>query len=248
MADITKRRLDQLLVERGAFASRARARDAVARGCVRVDGKPIAKPGAAVAPDASIAVDDDAQRYVARSALKLVAGLDAFAVDPMGWHALDVGQSTGGFTQILLERGATHVTGVDVGHDQLHPDIAADRRVTVLEGINARDTSALPMGPFDLAVVDVSFISLQLVLPAVLPRLAASGTAIALFKPQFEVGRAAIGKGGRVTSEAAEEQALSELLDRLSRLGWRVAASIRSPLPGGDGTVERLLHLVRTPG
>lgn len=241
---MARARLDQVLVARGHFTSRARARDAVQRGCVQVSGKTAAKHGQMVDESATITIDDPAQPYVARSALKLVAALDAFKIDVAGLHPLDVGQSTGGFTQVLLERGATHVTGVDVGTGQLDASLRNHPNVTFHEGVNARDAEALPGGPFDLAVVDVSFISLALVLPAVMEKLGDGAPVVALFKPQFEVGKVNIGKGGLVSDEAAIEHAQSTLLQHLATLGWRMAASIRSPLPGGDGNVERLLHLV----
>lgn len=244
---MARARLDQLLVARGHFSSRARARDAVLRACVTVDGKTATKHGQIVPEDAAISIDDPAQHYVARSALKLVAALDAFGFDVEGLHGLDVGQSTGGFTQVLLERGASHVTGVDVGTGQLDASLQTHPQVTFHEGVNARDASALPVGPFDLAVVDVSFISLTLVLPAVMDRLTDGGPVFALFKPQFEVGKAHIGKGGLVSDETAIAGALNNLVDQLASQGWRLAASIRSPLPGGDGNVERLLHLVPAP-
>lgn len=244
---MARARLDQLLVARGHFPSRARARDAVLRACVKVDGKTAAKHGQMVDETATISIDDPAQHYVARSALKLVAALDAFRLDVTGLHGLDVGQSTGGFTQVLLERGAAHVTGVDVGTGQLDTSLRNHPKITFHEGVNARDADALPTGPFDLAVVDVSFISLRLVLPAVIEKLAPSTPIVALFKPQFEVGKANIGKGGLVSDETATESAHKDLLQHLSELGWSQTASIRSPLPGGDGNVERLLHLVGTP-
>lgn len=244
---MTRARLDQLLVARGQFSSRARARDAVLRACVSVDGKLATKHGQMVDENATITIDDPAQHYVARSALKLVAALDAFAIDVSNLQALDVGQSTGGFTQVLLERGAAHVTGVDVGSGQLDACLRNHPKISFQEGVNARDANALPDGPFDLAVIDVSFISLALVLPAVIEKLAKGAPIVALFKPQFEVGKINIGKGGLVSDEGATEKAHQTLIDVLLPLGWCQTASIRSPLPGGDGNVERLLHLVRAP-
>ncbi|RUZ98505.1 TlyA family RNA methyltransferase, partial [Mesorhizobium sp. M7A.F.Ca.CA.002.05.1.1] len=141
-----RQRLDDLLVQRGLFASRSRARDAVERGTVTVDGVIARKPGQSVLPQCLVAIDDPAQGYVSRAALKLIGGLDHFGLDPAGSEALDIGASTGGFTQVLLERGVVHVTAVDVGHGQMHPDIGGDPRVTVIEGLNARD----------LAVADLS--------------------------------------------------------------------------------------------
>lgn len=243
---MARARLDQLLVARGQFSSRARARDAIRRACVKVNGQLARRHGQLVDDNADLIVDDPAQHYVARSALKLVAALDAFQLDVSERHALDVGQSTGGFTQVLLERGASHVTGIDVGVRQLDDSLKDHPDVTFHEGVNARDPSALPDGPFDLAVVDVSFISLTLVLPAIAEKLTAEAPIIALFKPQFEVGKAHIGKGGLVTDEAAVKAAQSALFNDLAELGWQFAASIRSPLPGGDGNIEQLLHLVRS--
>ncbi|MEM6381150.1 MAG: TlyA family RNA methyltransferase [Pseudomonadota bacterium] len=245
MAASGRTRLDQALVARGYFSSRARARDAVERGCVVVDGQVARKPGQLISSDDPVSVDDPASRYVARSALKLSAALDAFGVDPAGRHALDVGQSTGGFTQVLLERGAAHVTGVDVGHGQVHPSLQDHQQITILEGINARHADQMPVGPFDLAVIDVSFISLRLILPVVASRLKRGGPAVALFKPQFEVGRSSVGSGGIVTQPDAVDEALDGLERAVPQLGLRWHASIRSPLPGADGNVERLVHLVR---
>ena len=237
-------RLDELLVRRGLFATRSRARDAIERGTVTVGGRATTKPGLAVTDDAVITVDDPARRYVSRAALKLIAGLDAFAVDPKGRTALDIGASTGGFTQVLLERGAAHVIALDVGHGQLDPALRADRRVTGIEGLNARDLGEGHLGGrhSDLIVSDVSFISLTLALPPAL-RLAAPGAAgIFLVKPQFEAGREAIGKGGllREPDEAPRiAERLRAWLDTVP--GWRAVSLIDSPIEGGDGNREFLL-------
>ena len=191
-------RLDELLVLRGDFATRSRARDAIERGAVRVDGEVAAKAGRSVALDTPIQIDDPARNYVSRAALKLIAGLDHFQLDPRGRRVLDIGASTGGFTQVLLERGAAHVTAIDVGHGQLDAGLAADPRVTSIEGLNARDLGAghLGAGQPDFLVCDVSFISLKLALPPALALAAPGARAVLLVKPQFEAGRAAIGKGG----------------------------------------------------
>ena len=241
---MTRARLDQLLVARGAFPSRARARDAVLRGCVSVNGATAAKPGQMVDENAALAVDDPAQAYVARSALKLKTALEMFDIAVEGLHVLDVGQSTGGFTQVLLGAGATHVTGIDVGHGQLDPSLVDDPRVTALEGINARDADTLPAGPFDLAAIDVSFISLSLILPSVTTRLTGGAPILALFKPQFEVGQAAIGKGGVVQDTAATAAAWDGVISSAARLGYGLAGSCRSPIAGGDGNVETVMHFV----
>ena len=179
-------RLDRLLVARGLVPTRARARDAVLRGTVRVDGAPASKPGQTVGEGAALALDDPAAPYVSRAALKLVAGLDAFGIDAAGAHALDVGASTGGFTQVLLARGAAQVTAIDVGHGQLAPALRADPRVTAIEGLNARDLTMdrLPHAP-GLVVADVSFISLRLALPPALDLARPGARCVLLVKPQF---------------------------------------------------------------
>jgi len=237
-------RLDEILVRRGLFATRSRARDAIERGTVTVGGMAATKPGLAVNDDAAIAVDDPARRYVSRAALKLVAGLDAFAVDPAGRMALDIGASTGGFTQVLLERGAARVIALDVGHGQIDPCLRADPRVTVIEGLNARDLGDEHLGGArpDLLASDVSFISLTLALPPAL-RLAAPGAAgIFLVKPQFEAGREAIGKGGLLRDPDDAPRAAERLRAWLDTVpGWRATGLIASPIEGGDGNREFLL-------
>lgn len=240
-------RLDELLVSRGLFATRSRARDAILRGTVTVDGAPATKPGQAASEAAEIAVADPARSYVSRAALKLVHGLDAFGFDPKGRSALDIGASTGGFTQVLLERGAAHVTAVDVGHGQMRPEIAADPRVSSLEGVNARDITAgmLPGGTADMVVSDVSFISVRLALPPALKLAARGALAVLLVKPQFEVGRDAVGKGGIVDREAAHAVAEELLIWLDSQPGWRAVGLAPSPIEGGDGNREYLLGGVK---
>lgn len=239
-----KARLDDLLVTRGFFASRSRARDAVVRGTVLVDGRPQTKPGSRIARDAALVVDDPARAYVSRAALKLVAALDRFGLDPAGAGALDIGASTGGFTQVLLERGAQHVYAVDVGHGQLDADLAADPRVTNLEGLNARDLapSHLDGRSVRFIVSDVSFISLKLALPAALDLAGEGAGAAFLVKPQFEAGRAAIGKGGILRDPALGERIAEDMAAWLeSRPGWRGLGTMPSPIAGGDGNREYLL-------
>ncbi|SCD22569.1 TlyA family RNA methyltransferase [Brucella inopinata] len=237
-------RLDQLLVERGFFATRSRARDAIQRGTVKVDGRPITKPGQMVARDATLAVDDPASAYVSRAALKLVAALDHFDLDVKGRTALDIGASTGGFTQVLLERGAHHVIAIDVGHDQLHESLRHDPRVTSKEGVNARalEFAHLDTRAVDCVVSDVSFISLRLALPPALA-LAEKGAICALLvKPQFEAGREAIGKGGILRDPAYGERMAQELKSWLeTQPGWRALGLCPSPIEGGDGNREYLL-------
>jgi 23S rRNA (cytidine1920-2'-O)/16S rRNA (cytidine1409-2'-O)-methyltransferase len=244
----SRTRLDELLVRRGLFASRSRARDAIERGTVTVGGLPASKPGLAVAEDAPVAVDDPARRYVSRAALKLIAGLDAFAVDPVGRMALDIGASTGGFTQVLLERGAAHVIALDVGHGQIDPGLRADTRVTVIEGLNARDLGEEHLGGRqpDLLVCDVSFISLTIALPPALDLAAPGAAGVFLVKPQFEAGRAAIGKGGLLHDPQEAPRVAERLrawLDAVPR--WRATGLIASPIEGGDGNREFLLAGVK---
>lgn len=237
-------RLDELLVRRGYFASRSRARDAIARGTVRLDGVPAIKSGQKVGDDAEIAVDDPARAYVSRAALKLAAGLDSFDLDPAGTTALDIGASTGGFTQVLLERGAAHVFAVDVGYGQFDAGLAADERVTVLEKLNARDLTPARLGGRrpDFLVCDVSFISLKLALPAALGMAAPGARCLLLVKPQFEAGRAAIGKGGLLRDPAGGERIAADLAAWLGEQpGWRALGVRPSPIEGSDGNHEFLL-------
>jgi 23S rRNA (cytidine1920-2'-O)/16S rRNA (cytidine1409-2'-O)-methyltransferase len=239
-------RLDQLLVARGLAPSRARARDAILRGTVRVGGAPASKPGLDVAENAALDLDDPAAGYVSRAALKLVAALDAFGpahgLDVAGRDALDLGASTGGFTQVLLERGVARVAAVDVGHGQLHPTLATDPRVTAVEGLNARDLVAadLPFPP-DCVTADVSFISLTLALPPALALARPGAVGVFLVKPQFEVGRAGIGKGGLVRPDADLAAVFARLDAVLIAAGWAPLGRIASPIAGGDGNAEHLL-------
>jgi 23S rRNA (cytidine1920-2'-O)/16S rRNA (cytidine1409-2'-O)-methyltransferase len=244
----TRMRLDELLVRRGFFASRSRARDAVERATVKVEGITVTRPGAPVDAAVVVEVDDPARAYVSRAALKLVAGLDRFGLDPTGAAALDIGASTGGFTQVLLERGAKHVLAVDVGHGQIAPALAADPRVTVREGLNARDLASGDLGGIspDFIVCDVSFISLKLALPPALSLAAPGAKGLFLVKPQFEAGREAIGKGGLL--KKAEDgplvaEAVAEWLDGVP--GWRGLGLRDSPIAGGDGNREFLLGAIR---
>ncbi|RJG45998.1 TlyA family RNA methyltransferase [Mesorhizobium sp. DCY119] len=244
----TRQRLDELLVARGLFASRSRARDAIERGTVTVDGTVAAKAGQGVSPEAVIAVDDPAQAYVSRAALKLIAGLDHFSIDPSGCTALDIGASTGGFTQVLLERGAAHVVAIDVGHGQMHESLKADPRVRCIEGLNARELSAGDLNGHapDLIVSDVSFISLKLALPPALDLAQSGAHGIFLVKPQFEAGREAIGKGGLLKNPADAPliaEALKEWLDAVP--GWRAIGICPSPIEGSDGNREFLLAGVK---
>jgi 23S rRNA (cytidine1920-2'-O)/16S rRNA (cytidine1409-2'-O)-methyltransferase len=241
------KRLDMVLVERGLAPTRARARDAILRGHVTVAGEVAAKPAQTVEDGAEIAVDDPAAAYVSRAALKLIAGLDRFGFSPNGRVALDLGASTGGFTQVLLERGARTVFAVDVGHGQLDPKLDADPRVVSREGVNARDLTAADVGEAPGAIVaDVSFISLRLVLPPALKLAAPGAWGVFLVKPQFEAGRDAIGKGGIVRDATLGERTAADLATWLeTEMGWRIAGVIMSPIEGGDGNREFLLGAER---
>ena len=241
---MSKQRLDQHLVDLGHFPSRARARDAILRGTVKVNENPCSKPAQKVGPDVSIQVDDPASRYVSRAALKLIEGLDVFGIDPDGKICLDIGASTGGFTQVLLERGATRVHAIDVGHDQLHESLRKHPQVIATDGLNARDltTEHLNGDKPELLVSDVSFISLKLALPPSLDLAAPGAGGIFLVKPQFEAGKDNIGKGGLVDPGIAEKTA-EELWAWLSTVpGWQADMLIPSPVKGGDGNSEWLLH------
>lgn len=242
-------RLDQVLVRRGLYDSRSRARDAIARGAVLVDGRAITKPGTPVSANAAISLSDPAREYVSRAALKLKAGLAAFGFDPAGRTALDIGASTGGFTQVLLEAGAAHVIAVDVGHGQLHPSLGGDERVTSLEGLNARDLIARDLDGREIGalVSDVSFISLRLALPPALGLASPGAFAVLLVKPQFEAGRAAIGKGGLLKDPALGPVIAQELAEWLgTQPGWRASGPIPSPIEGGDGNQEFLIGAVKS--
>jgi 23S rRNA (cytidine1920-2'-O)/16S rRNA (cytidine1409-2'-O)-methyltransferase len=234
-----RQRLDEALVARGLYASRARARDAVLRGVVLVDGKPAVRPSQPVASASKLTTIDTAKDYVSRAALKLKHAIAFFGLQVKGSRCLDIGASTGGFSQVLLEEGAAHVTAIDVGHRQMK---LSDPRLSLIEGLNARDLSAshLSQNP-DLIVCDVSFISLKLALPPAL-ELAVQGAAlVALIKPQFEVGREGVGKGGVVTSHAEQARVCKEIVAFLMNEGWSVLGVTDSPLLGGDGNQEFLV-------
>ena len=232
-------RLDQALEARGLTPSRARARDAILRGTVEVNGIVAAKPNQQVDETDIITLYDPAAGYVSRAALKLIAGLDAGGIDPAGRTCLDLGASTGGFTQVLLERGARHVYAVDVGHGQLHDSLQHDSRVTSLEGVNGRDlTPDLIPKPIELIVSDVSFVSILKVIFPALALCTPGATAIILIKPQFEVGRDNIGKGGIVTDPVAVDEAVERIVTAMAAAGWDRTFAIPSPITGGDGNRE----------
>lgn len=234
------RRLDVELVRRGLVPSRAQASEAIAAGKVRVDGVVATKPGLQVSD--AVGIDAEAPHpWVSRGGVKLAHALDAFGVDPAGLHCLDVGASTGGFTDVLLARGAKRVVAVDVGVGQLHPRLRGDARVVSLESTDARSlTAELVLEPPALIVCDASFISLSKLLTRPLELAARSARLIALFKPQFEVGRENIGKGGIVTNAVATKAAANGISAWLEQAGWTVENWTDSPITGGDGNHERL--------
>ncbi|GJD49637.1 Hemolysin A [Methylobacterium crusticola] len=238
-------RADRLLVEAGHFESRARARAAIEAGLVSADGAAVRRASDLLARDAAI-VAEAPHPYVSRGGLKLAAALDAFGFDPAGRVCLDVGASTGGFTDVLLRRGAARVHAVDVGRGQLHPRLAADARVAALEATDARalDPSLLPEPP-GLLVIDVSFIGLRLVLPGLVPLLAPEAALVALIKPQFEAGRERVGRGGLVRDEAVQAEVCAAVRSLVETLGLAVAGLIPSPVEGGDGNREFLIGAVR---
>jgi 23S rRNA (cytidine1920-2'-O)/16S rRNA (cytidine1409-2'-O)-methyltransferase len=244
---MSKTRIDVLLVDRGMFESRSKAQAAIQAGGVRVAGRIIDKPSEMIPDNAEIAAQA-AHPWVGRGALKLAHALAHWLISPSGRVVLDIGASTGGFTQVCLEGGASRVYAVDVGRGQLHPQVMADPRVVNLEGLDARrlDGGHLPQAP-DLIVCDASFIGLAKALPAALGLAAPGADLIALVKPQFEVGPAKVGKGGLVRDEADRRSALDGVRTFLEDAGWRVAASMDSPIEGSDGNREYLIH-ARAPG
>ena len=238
---MTRKRADVLLVERGLFESRAKARAAIEAGGVSVGGRVVAKASEAVDEDADI-VAEPAHPWVGRGALKLVHTLDLWPVAVDGRVVLDVGASTGGFSQVCLARGAARVYAVDVGRGQLHPKVADDRRVKTLEGVDVRSLTPqiIPEAP-GLIVVDVSFIGLAKALPAALALAAPGADLVVLVKPQFELSPEQIGKGGLVKDEAARLEALAGVRRFVEESGWTVRATTDSPIAGGDGNREFLL-------
>jgi 23S rRNA (cytidine1920-2'-O)/16S rRNA (cytidine1409-2'-O)-methyltransferase len=233
-------RADLFLVEHGYAASRAEAQAAIAAGTVTRDGQVIAKPSQTLTGDMAI-VYAPAHPYVSRGALKLVAALDRFGLSPQGLVCLDIGASTGGFTQVLLERGAARVFAIDVGHGQLHAKIANDPRVISLVNTNARELSPVVLGEEVQAIVaDVSFISLKLALPRALAMAPKDAWLVALVKPQFEVGKDNLGKSGIVRDEAVRNAARDDIAAWLAEQ-WTVLGTMDSPIAGGDGNREFLI-------
>ncbi|MEI8144801.1 MAG: TlyA family RNA methyltransferase [Alphaproteobacteria bacterium] len=241
MSGSLKSRADVLLVERGLFDSRAKAQAAIAAGLVTADGRVVKKPSDMLLASAVIAASA-AHPWVSRGGVKLEAALETFSIPVAGRTCLDVGSSTGGFTDVLIARGAARVYAVDTGRDQMAGRLAAHPNVTLMEGTDIRtlDPTRLANTP-DLAVVDVSFIPLGLVLPAVAPLMAVPSDLVVLIKPQFEVGRSRIGKNGVVKDVAAREAVCGEVAEKVRDLGWTVSGTMESPITGGEGNVEYLL-------
>ena len=237
-----KKRLDRLLVEAGLAPTRAQAADLIRRGHVTVAGKPQSKPGVLVTADAALEVSAEAGAYVSRGGVKLAWALDAFGFGPTGRVVLDIGASTGGFTDVLIARGAAKIYAVDVGRGQLHPKLRADPKVIALEGTDARalDRTVIREGVTAI-VADVSFIGLALALPAALGLAEPGAWLVALVKPQFEAGRAAVGKGGIVRDEAARRNAVARVRHFIQGTGWTVVGEIASPIRGGSGNEESLI-------
>jgi 23S rRNA (cytidine1920-2'-O)/16S rRNA (cytidine1409-2'-O)-methyltransferase len=240
-------RLDTLLVDRGLAASRERARALILAGSVRVNGQPVSKAGTATPLDAAVTIAVPDHPYVGRGGLKLAHALDVFDIRVAGRTALDIGASTGGFTDVLLQRDAARVVALDVGHGQLDWKIRNDPRVDVIERKNARTLRGadLPPGrlPFDIVSIDVSFISLRYILPVVPPLIAADADVVALVKPQFEAGRTEVGKGGIVGDAAVHERVVEEVSAAADALGLERAGVTESPIAGMEGNREFLLHL-----
>lgn len=245
-----KTRIDVLLVERNLVASRERARALIIAGRVLVNEQKVDKPGAAVASDASVRLLGEDMPYVSRGGLKLEAALDHWRIDVKGRACLDVGASTGGFTDCLLQRGAAHVTAVDTGFGQIAMKLRNDERVRLVERTNARflvpRALAEPgMPELTLLVMDVSFISATLLVGPVFAAAAALTEAVILVKPQFEAGRGNVGKGGIVRDPEVHKMAVQKVADAVAELGWHVVETIPSPITGTEGNVEFLLYARR---
>jgi 23S rRNA (cytidine1920-2'-O)/16S rRNA (cytidine1409-2'-O)-methyltransferase len=240
-----KDRIDKVLVERGLVESRTRAQALILAGQVLVRDQRVDKPGQLVDPDAEIRIKGETLRYASRGGLKLEAALREFDIDPKGKNCLDVGASTGGFTDCLLQHGAARVWTIDVGHNQLAWRLRQDIRVVALEGVNARNLNPdqFPV-QFDLVTIDVSFISLTKILPAVRPCLTEKADCIALIKPQFEVGKGEVGRGGIVTDPAKHRRVLVEITKAVREFGLSSVGLIESPIFGAEGNREFLIHLV----
>ncbi|MDA1094055.1 MAG: TlyA family RNA methyltransferase [Acidobacteria bacterium] len=251
MSSLPRVRLDYLLADRGLVDSRSRGRALIMAGQVRVDGRPATKAGALVRPDVAITLSTPDHPYVGRGGLKLADALDRFHIDPIGAVALDVGASTGGFTDVLLRRGAVTVVALDVGHGQLDWRLRDDPRVVVLERthIATVEPDAWPTEhrDFDLVTVDVSFISVRYFIDRLPRLLRTSGDLVVLVKPQFEVGRADVGSGGVVTDSRMHERAVADVTSAAAGVGLTRVAMAPSPITGTEGNREFFLHLRHAP-
>jgi 23S rRNA (cytidine1920-2'-O)/16S rRNA (cytidine1409-2'-O)-methyltransferase len=240
-------RLDAALVARGLAASRERARGLILAGQVRVNGEVVSKAGAPVSPDANLTLIEPDHPYVSRGGVKLAHALDVFGIEVSGRLALDVGASTGGFTDVLLRRGAIRVVALDVGHSQLDWRLRTDPRVAVLERLNARTLTAdqLPgdAREFEVVTMDVSFISARQILPAIVPLLLPGADLVVLVKPQFEAGREEVGKGGLVLDATVHARVIDEVAAAAHALGLTRIAMTESPITGTEGNREFFLHL-----
>ncbi len=235
-------RLDSYLFAKGYYASRERAKRAVLEGCVRVDGKVVRRPSLEVCENSGIEADPDPVPFVSRGGVKLEKALSYFQIDPKNFICLDIGASTGGFTQVLLQHGASCVVALDVGHDQLAPELRRDARVVNLENTDIRDLSADEFDKrFDMITVDVSFVSLRHILPCLPPLLKPKNHCVFLIKPQFELNRKALNKKGIVTEPRLRKRAVAEITEFTENLGFRVKGVTESPIQGGDGNTEYLL-------
>ena len=239
-----KRRLDLLLVERGLAPSRESAQALILSGVVLVNGQPAGKAGTAISDEAELSLRQPDHPYVGRGGLKLAHALDTFGVTADGRRALDIGASTGGFTDVLLRRGAAHVVALDVGHGQMDWTLRSNPRVLVIEHMNARTLSLTDLpGPVDLVTIDVSFISLAHIFPRVPALLRPGADVIALVKPQFEAGRSEVGKKGVVRDPAVQARVVEEATVRAAEVGLARAGMTESPITGDTGNREFLLHL-----
>lgn len=243
-------RLDQLLHRRGVFSSREQARRAIMAGIVAVDGTRVDKPGRSVSDDVEVSVSGPAEPFVSRAGRKLAAALDHFDIDPEGWICLDVGASTGGFTDCMLQRGARKIFALDVGYGQLDYGLRKDPRVKVLERVNARHLDPDALGELcDFATFDLSFISLSKVVPAILGHVQDHGLLLTLVKPQFEAGRGEVGKGGIVRDEEVRRRTIARTVADLEALGLEHRGSFDSPVHGAKGNREAFALFAReTPG
>jgi 23S rRNA (cytidine1920-2'-O)/16S rRNA (cytidine1409-2'-O)-methyltransferase len=240
---VTRIRLDQLVTDRGLAPSRERARALVLAGQVMVEGQPVTKAGTATLPDAVVTLATPDHPYVGRGGIKLTHALDTFGITVEGRRALDIGASTGGFTDVMLQRGAPHVVALDVGHGQFDWRLRNDTRVAVIERFNARHLTLADLsGPVDLVTIDVSFISLKQILPVLPPLLRPDADVVALVKPQFEAGRSEVRKG-IIRDDAVHARVLAEVADAAAAIGWTRIANTPSPITGAKGNREFFLHL-----